>query len=182
MNFNRRRFIKLSGLALGASAFAVSCKIDFPGYYFFTQEEALCIIAICEQFIPADEDPGATDAGVIHYIDNQLSGFFKSQQELYRNGIAAIQKSCMNLHGCKFEELESAKQIAFLEDMEEGKLEGEEWKEIRQGNLFNTILNHTMQGFYGSPRHGGNKDFVSFTMMGMEYPQVVGQNRYRHLH
>jgi gluconate 2-dehydrogenase gamma chain len=67
MNYNRRRFLKLTGLTLGA--FAVSCKIDFPGYYFFTEEEAICIIAICEQIIPADQDPGATDAGVIHYID-----------------------------------------------------------------------------------------------------------------
>jgi gluconate 2-dehydrogenase gamma chain len=181
MNINRRRFIKISGLALGASAFAVSCKIDVPGYYFFTREEALCVIALCEQIIPADEDPGATDAGVIHYIDRQLTGYFKSNQGLYRNGIAAIQKSCLSLNGCRFEELENTKQFEFLINMEEGMLVGEEWKIIRQTELFNMLLNHTMQGYYGSPRYGGNKDYVSYTMLGMEYPLVIGQNRYKEL-
>ena len=35
-----------------------------------------------------------------------------------------------------------------------------------------------MQGFYGSPRHGGNKDYVSYRMLGLEYPDIIGQNRY----
>jgi gluconate 2-dehydrogenase gamma chain len=36
-----------------------------------------------------------------------------------------------------------------------------------------------MQGFYGSPRHGGNRGFVSFRMIGIDYPRIVGQNRYK---
>jgi gluconate 2-dehydrogenase gamma chain len=35
-----------------------------------------------------------------------------------------------------------------------------------------------MQGFYGSPRHGGNRNYVSYKMLGLEYPVVMGQNRY----
>ena len=35
-----------------------------------------------------------------------------------------------------------------------------------------------MQGFYGSPRHGGNRNYVSYKMLGLEYPRVIGQNRY----
>jgi gluconate 2-dehydrogenase gamma chain len=180
MNYNRRKFIKLSCLAVGATGLAVSCKINYPGYYFFTEEEAACIIAICEQIIPADDDPGATDAGVVYYIDKQLTEYFKEDQSLYRNGIIAIQTSCMNLYGSLFEQLDSKKQLEFLKNMEKGRLEGEEWGEVRQAGFFSTLLNHTMQGFYGSPRHGGNKDYVSYTMMGMEYPQVLGRNVYHH--
>ena len=40
------------------------------------------------------------------------------------------------------------------------------------------IRDHTMQGFYGSPRHGGNKGYASYKMLGLEYPRVIGQNRY----
>ena len=36
-----------------------------------------------------------------------------------------------------------------------------------------------MQGFYGSPRHGGNRNYASYRMLGLEYPPVLGQNRYR---
>ena len=35
-----------------------------------------------------------------------------------------------------------------------------------------------MQSFYGSPRHGGNPDYASYPMLGLEYPHVDGQNRY----
>jgi len=35
-----------------------------------------------------------------------------------------------------------------------------------------------MQGFYGSPRHGGNRNYASYKMMGLEYPRLIGQNRY----
>jgi len=35
-----------------------------------------------------------------------------------------------------------------------------------------------MQGYYGSPRHGGNKDNMSYKMLKLDYPVVIGQNRY----
>jgi gluconate 2-dehydrogenase gamma chain len=36
-----------------------------------------------------------------------------------------------------------------------------------------------MQGYYGSPIHGGNKDYMSFDMLGLDYPLNIGQNRYQ---
>jgi gluconate 2-dehydrogenase gamma chain len=35
-----------------------------------------------------------------------------------------------------------------------------------------------MQGFYGDPRHGGNRDRVSWKMLGVPYPPVRGRLRY----
>jgi gluconate 2-dehydrogenase gamma chain len=63
--------------------------------------------------------------------------------------------------------------------MEKGKLPLDDWGEMKQEQFFGKLVDHTMQGFYGSPRHGGNKDYMSYTMMGLEYPLVVGQNRYK---
>jgi gluconate 2-dehydrogenase gamma chain len=37
------------------------------------------------------------------------------------------------------------------------------------------VCDHCMQGYYGSPRHGGNRDFASWKMLGLPYPQVVGR-------
>jgi gluconate 2-dehydrogenase gamma chain len=181
MKVTRRNFIKTGTLALGSSMFLFSCRVNKPGYYFFTEEEAACIIALCEQIIPADHDPGATDAGVIHYIDKQLVEYFKDQQSLYRAGISAVQQTSASLHGKPFQDLAFEVQLDFMKTMEAGKFEGEQWKDVKQANFFNTLVNHTMQGFYGSPRHGGNKDYVSYAMMGLEYPLVIGQNRYKEL-
>ena len=33
--------------------------------------------------------------------------------------------------------------------------------------FFQMVVDHTMQGFYGSPEHGGNKDEASWKMLGI---------------
>jgi len=181
MDINRRQFIKTGTITFAGSLFVLSCKSSFPGHYFFTEEEGACIIAMCEQIIPADQDPGATDAGVVHYIDKQLISYFKDQQGFYRSGIAAVQKTSKKLHGKLFQELDDDVQLEFLKKMDAGELKGEVWEEVPAAGFFNTLVDHTKQGFYGPARHGGNKDYVSYKMMGLEYPLVIGQNRYRHL-
>ena len=58
-----------------------SCFRKRSSWQFFTDEEAACMVALCEQIIPADEHGGgATEAGVIHYIDRQLVAVFDYDQ------------------------------------------------------------------------------------------------------
>jgi gluconate 2-dehydrogenase gamma chain len=176
---NRRDFIKTTGLALGSVLLIPSCRFQYRNYRFFTSDEALCLIAFCEQIIPKDESPGATDAGVIHYIDRQLSEVFHYDQETYRTSIKNLQSYCTKKHGKTFELLASEMQINILKMMESNQLNDSEWPENGAVNFFNLVLSHTMQGFYGSPIHGGNKDYLSFKMLRIDYPLVIGQNRYR---
>ena len=44
--------------------------------------------------------------------------------------------------------------------------------------FFATVIAHTMQGYYGDPRHGGNRDAVSWRMLGVPVIPVRGRNRY----
>ena len=41
--------------------------------------------------------------------------------------------------------------------------------------FFDMIAAHTMQGFYGDPRHGGNKEMASWKMLGLPDPPVRGR-------
>ncbi|HAH24694.1 MAG TPA: hypothetical protein DCL77_13240, partial [Prolixibacteraceae bacterium] len=91
---NRRDFIKSASLAFGSVLLLPSCLKQNNIYRFFTPEEAKCIIAFSEQIIPKDESPGGTDAGVIFYIDRQLSTVFNYDQDTYRNGIKNLQAYC----------------------------------------------------------------------------------------
>lgn len=169
----RRTFIKNTALYGGGMLVALSCsKHETSPYAFFTMAEARCIIAICEQIIPADKDPGATDAGVINYIDRELIQFHKGHQKLYRNGLAALQASCKELNGKLFEELGFEEQTEFLKDMEKSKLPKEHWGDTKQTAFFQTIRKHTIEGFYSNPQHGGNKDYTSFIMMRIEEPYL----------
>lgn len=176
---NRREFIRSASLAFGSVLLFPSCLKQSDIYLFFTQEEAKCIIAFCEQIIPKDISPGATDAGVIFYIDRQLAGVFNYDQDTYRNGIKILQAYCKVKYSKTFELLTSDDQIRIMKTMESNQLNETEWTKGKPAEFFNLILSHTMQGFYGSPIHGGNKDYMSFQMLKFDYPLVIGQNRYR---
>ncbi len=165
-------------MTIGGTLLLPACYYEPAPFRFFTEKEANCLIAICECIIPADDVPGATDAGVIFYIDKQVMGPFKKSQQNYREGLAALQLDCMNIKGTDFEFLASDQQIEFLEMMESNHEKLKNWPSLPPAVFFNMVISHTMQGFYGAPRHGGNKDYVSYRLLGIGYPQVAGQNRY----
>ncbi len=155
-----------------------SCAKAPRRWRFFTEAEGATLSAICNQIIPADQDPGAVSAGVPNFIDKQLSGFYRRHQAAYRSGLAGVQETSRAMFGAGFEELNWDNQIALLKSLESGKAKGGAWKSQSPRAFFQLIRDHTMQGFYGSPRHGGNRDYVSYRMLGIDYPQVLGQNRY----
>jgi gluconate 2-dehydrogenase gamma chain len=104
--------------------------------------------------------------------------YYRGDQEMYRSGIAALNSTCLALHKKRFESLDFSEQEALLKQLQKGKIDKKTWGDVPQIKFFNTLVSHTMQGFYGSPVHGGNKDYMSFTMLDFEYPLVIGQNRY----
>ncbi len=178
MDSTRRNFIRQISLACGSVMFIPACSGYDSVWRFFTEAEAKTVISFAEQIIPADKDPGATDANVINFLDKQLVGPYTRFQEMYRKGIPAIENSAQKLFQKAFYDLEFAVQTEFMIKMEKGELPDELWKETNQTVFFRMMLDHTMQGFYGSPRHGGNVNYVSYKMMKLDYPHVMGQNRY----
>lgn len=183
---SRRTVLKIAAVgAVGAAAGAgVSAGLTHwfrstpPPYRFFTAAEAALLIPICEQIIPRDDAPGATDAGVIHFIDRQLCGPLARHQSAYRTGLESFRNTCLQVYKKPFEQLSFDMQTAALRLIESGKTPKGLWGDLSSKDFFNLVLSHTMQGFYGSPRHGGNRDYASFRMMGLAYPNIIGQNRY----
>ncbi len=177
--FPRRTFVKVTGTAIGGMILAPGCAPSRGRWRFFSDAEASVVEAIAEQIIPADDDAGARDADVVTYIDRQLAGVFEEHQGIYRNGVAGVQQTSNIRFGGDFESLQWPQQTELLKTLESGEAEGSIWETVSARSFFDLIRDHTMQGFYGSPRHGGNRDFVSFQMIGIDYPRIVGQNRYK---
>ena len=178
-HLNRRSFLKTGVAGFGSIMLMPSCLNQGKSWRFFTDEEALVVIALSEQIVPADEHGGgATEAGVIHYIDRQLVAVFNYDQVIYQSGIAALQSTSLDLYGMRFEALDQETQYALLVEMDHGDLPKDHWEDLDQRRFFNLVVSHTMQGFYGSPRHGGNKNYMSYKMMGLDFPLVVGRNHY----
>ena len=180
MRHNRRDFIKRIGLISGSLLLLPACSYQTKKTYrILSDDEASCLIALCEQIIPADEDPGATDAGVINFIDKQIALRFPEEKDFMKKGVDALEASCQALHKRKFEELDFDTQTTVVASMENNQLPDEFWSEIGQRAFFDKIVLRTRQGFYGMPRHGGNKDYVSYRMLKLDFQLLVGQNRYR---
>jgi gluconate 2-dehydrogenase gamma chain len=96
----------------------------------------------------------------------------------FKQGVAALQEYCQAQHGKRFELLDVHIQIDTMKKMEKNELPQTPWNDLQQSSFMNLAVDRTMQGFYGAPRHGGNKEYVSYKMMKLDYPLLVGQNRY----
>jgi gluconate 2-dehydrogenase gamma chain len=183
---SRREVIKLMSVAVGGAVTGVAGsmligRIDRSppgGWRFLTPDEARLVEVVSEQIIPADKDPGAKDAGVVYFIDLQLAGPYTRFQAKYRAGLQSLQQTSRKTLGKPFEELAWDDQTRLLASLEAGKAPKEYWTDPAAKEFFDLLRDHTMQGFYGSPRHGGNRNYCSYKMLGLEYPRVLGQNRY----
>ena len=185
----RRNFIKSMAFGTCSLLLLPQCSVHaISDWRFFTNEEAELVDAIVEQIIPTDEWLGAKDAGVTNYIDKQLVGPLSRFQEKYKKGLKAFKITCQEIHKTPFEKLAWDEQTKFLTRLEKGDFstltsnaadeKGLVWEEGEDTFFFMLIRNSAMQGYYGSPRHGGNYKYVSYKMIGLDYPVIQGQNRY----
>ena len=118
----RRRFIQVTTAAAAGSL--VCCTNKKSPWRFFTVEEGLTVVAICERLIPADQDPGATEAGVVNFIDLQLMGPYKRYRAKYRQGIIGVEQASLQMFGHRFTELSPERQDEVLKGLEEGAYGG----------------------------------------------------------
>jgi gluconate 2-dehydrogenase gamma chain len=161
-----------------------------PGpWQFFTADEARAAEALVDRLIPPDPDtPGGKDAGCAIYLDRQMAGPYghgdglynrppfmtgtpqqgsQSKDSLaaqYRKGLNAIDAYCRaNMSGKAFAELSDDDKDKLLKGLESGdvKLDGIDGKKF-----FAQLLKDTQQGFFADPVYGGNRDMVSWKMIG----------------
>jgi len=158
---SRRLF--LAGAVLGAAG----CRRDAAARLELSGEEARALEAICDQLIPADQDPGAAATGAVVFIDRQLAGPYRRHRRAYHDGLAVAAALSRKMFGKPIGQLRSDQRLAVVERLED---------EAR--GFFDLVLAHTMQGFYGSPRHGGNRDYASWRMLRVPASPVRGRIQY----
>jgi gluconate 2-dehydrogenase gamma chain len=172
--FSRRKFMQITAVATAAGPLA-SCVGTGTSWRCLSEDEGRMLTAICERIIPADQDPGAGWAGVVTYIDRQLAGPYRRFRKTYRWGLAGTNATSLTMFGKPFTAVTPEQQDAVLQSMEKGQARGEGWKQVSAKSFFDMVASHTMQGFYGDPRHGGNRERVSWKMLRLAYPPVRGR-------
>ncbi|MGD0786462.1 MAG: gluconate 2-dehydrogenase subunit 3 family protein [Terracidiphilus sp.] len=162
----RRQFVAAG--ALGGAAMVIGCA---PGkgenWEFLSEDQARALAAICDQIVPADDFPSASQAGVLSFIDRQLVRHFRRHREAYRSGLEEAQAISRERCG---------QDLALLPPQQQLEIVSELSRQDRE--FFELVRGHTLEGYYGSPRHGGNRDAVSWRMLGLPEPPPLGRAQY----
>ena len=139
---------------------------------FLNDDDAATVAAIAERIMPgAPGKPGATDAGVLNYIDLALAGAYADLQDFYRRGLAALDAFCGKTHNARFTALDAARQDAVITALEQNKASEFTWPSAQA--FFNTVRTHTMEGMFADPVYGGNKDFAGWALIGFPGAQPL---------
>lgn len=182
-DISRRGFLKVvaSGTALvllkrveggGSLSEAKEAGPAASGHKFFDEHQWKTVEALTAQIIPTDKYPGAKEAGVVNYIDMALATVYAEQQEMYVLGVKGADQSAKAMFKKdRFIDLTSAEQVELVKAMEQDKAPGEIWKELPASSfLFDCLLAHTYEGYYGDPKYGGNKNYVGWALVGFPGP------------
>ncbi len=170
-----------------------------------TDHERATIEAAAARIVPADEDAGAREAGVIDYIEGllaaddvdadisprekkeyanfllgsmagrteeqqatlfKLNGLGSRHLQAYRDGVVELDRLAAEVtSGKDFRGLDDAGRDQVLTALDE-----------RKDPFFTLLLTHTMEGFYGHPRHGGNRDQAGWQVLGYPGPSFPHGN------
>jgi gluconate 2-dehydrogenase gamma chain len=170
---DRRGFLKSGSAA--AAATAAACTGPGGRWRELTDAEANTLAAACDQIVPPDEHPGAAAAGAVDFIDRQLATRSREERPRWRAGLRGLEATARRRHGRGFAELPFDDRTALLRAVEAGEVEAADWHEVAPREFFRLLRDHTMMGFYGDPRHGGNRDRVAWAMLGLADPPVRGR-------
>jgi gluconate 2-dehydrogenase gamma chain len=123
------------------------------GWEFLTEEWAGTLTAICDQLNSADDFLSASEADVPGYIDRQLVRHYRRYQKPYLE----VREQADRISGKRFgNELEGASAEQRLAVVSAIDNENEAFFEL--------VRQHTLEGYYGSRRHDGNRNAVSWRM------------------
>lgn len=104
---------------------------------------------------------------------------YRTLRPVYRDGLAALDRVSVERNRAHYDELPLAAQTAMTAQLEQGAIDSSVWPADAQRGFFRMVRDHTMQGYYGDPRHGGNRDHAGWRTLGVPYPPVRGRDDYR---
>jgi gluconate 2-dehydrogenase gamma chain len=193
-SIERREILRILAVAAGAATFPGFSKWTFacghvgsplaqikPAVYrpiFFTAPEYALIERLTDLIIPADDTPGARDAGVSEFVDLMVSRDPDLQRD-FRTGLSWLNTHSRKTLGRAFLPLNADQQSALLEPLAYKKKfrPGQE----RGRRFFGLVREYTMMGFYTSEIGLKELDFPGLKFYA-ESPSCPHKDDPEHLH
>jgi gluconate 2-dehydrogenase gamma chain len=128
----------------------------------FSPEQRRTLEAFIDRICPKDElGPGAVEIGAADYMEIQLGDYLKGEKQTFLDGLAAVDEYARATFSGPFADLSAEKRDAVLTDIDGGKANN-----LRA--FFNRARRLTLEGMFGDPHYGGNKNFAGWDLI--KYP------------
>jgi gluconate 2-dehydrogenase gamma chain len=119
-------------------------------------EEVNELAAIAARIIPSDGTPGASEAGVIYFMDAVLGDNREEQLAMLRVGMREMQTEVALDFGAAYFHL--------LDPMQQDQI----LSKIDSTAFFSTVRFLTICGMFSLPEYGGNRDGVGYELIGFD--------------
>ena len=141
-------------MILTACGQANDARTSNNDFQLLSEEEVLEYSAISARIIPSNGTPGATEAGVIYFIDSVVADNREVEHQILKDGLVTLQSEGAVQFGVA--------SFYLLKDEQQDQL----LRQIESSEFFNTIRFLTVAGMFSSPEYGGNRDKVGFELLG----------------
>ena len=128
-----------------------------------TELDLRLLAAVIDRIVPADGDPGAAEAGTVHYVKTHLADDPSSMAAVL-SGLRRVAATATARTGQDFLTADPQDRDAVL-----AAHAGESW--------FRSLAELAAEGFYADPANGGNRGAVSWSMVGYDprLPERMGE-------
>jgi len=127
-------------------------------------------LVVSEESVPVERASARDIYDFVTVASDQVSRYgyqsVLAPQEIYRRGLEAVDAYAQSLFQKAFVELSTDQQDQILTDMEADKATGFEGPSGKA--LFTQLRNDTIEGMFGDPMYGGNRDLAGWKLIG--YP------------
>jgi gluconate 2-dehydrogenase gamma chain len=124
--------------------------------------------AAVARILPSDDGPGAREADVVSFIDQQLlTHELAPIARIFAQGAQLLDKWADHRYGHPFAALDGAHQDEILTALARAEIPV---KSFPQKEFFLTLHNLTLEGFLSDPIYGGNADGVGWSYIGFPEP------------
>jgi gluconate 2-dehydrogenase gamma chain len=119
-----------------------------------TPEQALTFAAVVDQIIPPDDTPGASDVGVVYFIDGVLDGFMAGSAGMLKQGLEDLDQGAADTFpgSSGFTNLSFEQQTELLQA-------------IDTTPFFNKMIFLTHCGMFAMPSWGGNRELSGWALL-----------------
>jgi gluconate 2-dehydrogenase gamma chain len=128
------------------------------------------LAAFVDRLIPKDElGPSASECGVPVYINRALGDYLAGEKTAFIEGLEATDALARRIQNAAFADLTPAQQDALLTSMDNGAADG-----FPNGRaFFNRARRLALEGMFGDPYYGGNKNFAGWDLIKYPGPRLA---------